>query len=675
MANPSYFEFVIRLPADVEEDLPGIPDSFIDWLCRESPELPEGSDLDPEQIEMPMVVLGQRIIKIILNAWRSITKQQDVKYYVQLEKVDSAFHLHVLVETCKVPSFTLGRHVNRIKEDIVRQVYQKVAPRIDDWFSIAKTRGGHKSNKIHSESYIDAYLLGKVQPELQWAWTNIPAYVSACLSLAERQELVKNHRIELGHRFSRSASISSSTGSTAPVIQTKSADRYMALVDWLVENGITTAKQWLQEDKDSYLSFHATGSSSRQVKSALENACEVMSLTKTAADYLIGKQVPEDITQNRIYKLFELNGYDPHYAGKILLGWCKREHGKRNTVWLFGPATTGKTILAEAIAHAVPFFGCVNWTNENFPFNDCVNKMLIWWEEGKMTTKIVESAKAILGGSQVRVDQKCKSSSPIEQTPVIITSNTPMYRVYDGNSTTFEHEKPLKDRMFCFEFLRPLDKTFGKVTKQEVKEFFAWAQAQDDVIVEDSFHVLKSRGVKRSHDCDPLPICPEGAEPKEATPTTEVINISAAAPPSSVDDGTASSADPPPPPPPDSAEVSLYKNKCSRHLALSIVKYVCRDCELLNKKGGDVCIMHNQEGCSQCFPGYEESIEPPVHKKSKTVCGQCHLLGNNFCTHYEPMVIGKLMRCTSCVIKYRNGVTLPPWGDCQMCMDLDELEQ
>lgn len=88
--------------------------------------------------------------------------------------------------------------------------------------------------------------------------------------------------------------------------------------------------------------------------------------------------------------MFELNGYDPAYAGRVLYGWCQKKFGKRNTIWVFGPnATAGKTNITEAISYVVLFYGCVNWTNENFPFNDCINKISIWWEEGKMTAKVV----------------------------------------------------------------------------------------------------------------------------------------------------------------------------------------------------------------------------------------------------------------------------------------------
>lgn len=157
--------------------------------------------------------------------------------------------------------------------------------------------------------------------------------------------------------------------------------------------------------------------------------------------------------------------------------WSMKNLGKRNTIWLFGPATTGKTNLAQAIAHASNCYGCVNWSNENFPWNDCHKKKLIWWEEGCMSQKFVEGAKAILGGTCCRVDVKGKSSTEIQQTPCILTSNTDMTntdmtRVIDGNQMSDEHKKPLQERMTKFFLKTVLKPTFGKITAEEVKSFF-----------------------------------------------------------------------------------------------------------------------------------------------------------------------------------------------------------
>lgn len=92
-----------------------------------------------------------------------------------------------------------------------------------------------------------------------------------------------------------------------------------------------------------------------------------MSLTKAASDCLV---VPHrlSIEHDRIGRIFHLHGCGPASAGSVVRGWCPRTSGQRNAVWLFGPAPTGKTSIAVAIAHAVPFYGRINWTSENFLF-------------------------------------------------------------------------------------------------------------------------------------------------------------------------------------------------------------------------------------------------------------------------------------------------------------------
>lgn len=291
----------------------------------------------------------------------------------------------------------------------------------------------------------------------------------------------------------------------------------MSVIDWLVENGITTEKAWLQKDKQSFLSYSARQTTQRQIKNALENAAKIMMLTKRAIDYIMADRPPIDITTNRIYRLMEMNGYDPVIAGSIFIGWLEKRFGKRNTIWLHGPATTGKTNIAEAIAHSVPFYGCVNVNNDNFPFNDCTDKMLIWWEEGRMTSKIVESAKAILGGSEIRIDQKCRSSQAVESTPVIITSNTDITVILDGNTIIGDHRDAIRDRVFCFELKRRLDDDFGKITKQEVKDFFKWAEI-NRIEIKPAFSVSDVQDYKRKR---PLVSTPDGGETTKETDASE----------------------------------------------------------------------------------------------------------------------------------------------------------
>lgn len=467
----SFYEVVVKLPSDLYDDLPGIGDAWIDAVCEENLHPPDTCDFDLSLVEPAYVTLGERIKQEIILEWSYRAGKH--RYFIQLEKGDQNFHMHVLLETLAVKGFVFARYASGFKQRIRERVYGGIEPLIPDWFEITKTKKAGGANAVHHENYIYNYLLPKKQSELQWAWTNIPTFELAALNLAERKRLVDERTAE---KLALEEEKRQNGSAQHVRLYGKAAERYMALVNWLVENGITSEKEWIKADQVSYLTQNATTNGRAQIKTALDNASRIMQLTKTATDYLVGLHPPADVTTNRVYRIFEMNGYDPQLAGSILLGWANRQFGKRNAIWLYGPATTGKTNIAEAIAHAVPFYGCVNWTNENFPFNDCVNKMLIWWEEGKMTAKIVESAKSILGGSRVRVDQKCKASQQIDSTPVIITSNTDMTMVVDGNTTTFEHREALEDRMFQFYLGKRLENDFGKIDKTEVREFFKWAE-------------------------------------------------------------------------------------------------------------------------------------------------------------------------------------------------------
>lgn len=625
----SFYEVIVRIPSDIEEHLPGIPDAFVDWIAGKEWELPECSDMDATLIDHPQLTIAEKVQREFLNEWQKIVKSEP-QYFVQFEKGDRYFHLHTLVETTGMKSMVLGRYLNQIKDKLRAQIYRGVEPQIPDWMAVSKTKTAG-ANRIRDKGYIPAYLLPKRQPELQWAWTNMEEYIRAALSLEERSRLVEEFKQD-----SRAVATSDSQQSQGSQIsgnprwRGRAVDKYMDLVSWLVERGITSEREWIREDQDSYLSHNATSAGRSSIKAALDNASRIMATTKCARDYLVGPDVPQDISRNRIWKIFNLNSYDPKYAGSILLGWCNKEYGKRNTVWLFGPATTGKTNIAEAIAHAVPFYGCVNWTNENFPFNDCVDKMVIWWEEGKMTAKVVESAKAILGGSMVRVDQKCKASQQIEQTPVIVTSNTNMCAVIDGNSTTFEHQQPLEDRMFKFELTRRLGPDFGKISKREVREFFAWADANRVPIN----HEFRVRKLMTLSTLGKRP-APEGEEPPEGINRAKKARTAPLEPRPSEEQHVSNYA-------------LRYVNKCSRHLSMSEMMFPCQICERMNY-GQNVCFTHGQKDCNSCFPDGQESA-------------------SLFSEASEGPESDPDLRCNTCKMRGRN---IP---NCILCAEVKEAE-
>lgn len=438
----------------------------------------------------PTYALEEEDLKFlrICRALLSVLKRHDpeLKYFAQAEEADS-HHCHVLVTSPKWSSYNIRNSLPSLKEDLNRKLFPGTTRAPEENFDIEPTKNKcRRSGKtvyrfVHKSSYILNYFYSKQTKPAEeeddavlWSWTNLPDFEGDCLNLDERLRRHKESQ-EIRHLEVKQKDEVGDILITKP---TPSQKRFMEVLDFLVRKAITTEKQWAAADRDSYLTLVASNSGRGQIKSALEQASRILKETTDAENYLVGETCPTDqeITENRIYKIMQLNGYNPLYVANLMYGWSKHAYGKRNTLWLFGPATTGKTIIAQAIAECVPFYAGVNWTNENFPFCNCPGKMLIWWEEGKMTQKIVETAKCILGGTRVPVDVKCKMAEICEPTPVIITSNTNMCQVYDGNSSSFEHTEPLQERMFRLHLYVKLPPTFGRVTKEEVKAFFKWGK-------------------------------------------------------------------------------------------------------------------------------------------------------------------------------------------------------
>lgn len=70
--------------------------------------------------------------------------------------------------------------------------------------------------------------------------------------------------------------------------------------------------------------------------------------------------------------------------------------GEKRTFGFMGPGID-KSKLACVMAHKIGRYGYVNWTGENFPFNDGVDKNLIWWKGGKLTEKNGRNGQSYYG--------------------------------------------------------------------------------------------------------------------------------------------------------------------------------------------------------------------------------------------------------------------------------------
>lgn len=246
-----FYEIVVKVPSDLDEHLPNISDSFVNWVSEKEWELPPDSDMDINLIEQTPLTMAKKLQRHFLTEWRSVSKAPEALFFVQFEKGESYFHLHILVETTGMKSMVLGRYLAQIRQKLVNRIYRGIEPTMPNWFAVTKTHNGAGwGNKVVDDCYIPNYLLPKTQPELQWEWTNMEQYISACLNLAEHKWLVAQHLTHVSQTQEQNRE-NQNPNSDAPVIRSKTSARYMELVGWLVECRIKSEKQWIQEDQQS----------------------------------------------------------------------------------------------------------------------------------------------------------------------------------------------------------------------------------------------------------------------------------------------------------------------------------------------------------------------------------------------------------------------------------------
>ena len=236
-----------------------------------------------------------------------------------------------------------------------------------------------------------------------------------------------------------------------------------------IESDCLTYEQLVDKHPELIIMMESQAGGNRLIEQTLNMVHIKLTQKYTAMTYLV-KRFPtfELALDNKVIRLLNFQGYNYWQVGHWLCCVLDKKSGKQNTVSFYGPASTGKTNLAKAIVNAVNLFGNVNHLNKNFVFNDCSNKLIVWWEEALMHTDWVEPAKCVLGGTTVRVDRKHKDSQLLPQPPCIISTNNNIYECVGGNHVSHVHCKPLKDRVVQLNFMKTLPQHFGEISTEEV---------------------------------------------------------------------------------------------------------------------------------------------------------------------------------------------------------------
>lgn len=261
---------------------------------------------------------------------------------------------------------------------------------------------------------------------------------------------------------------------------------------------ICTKEELTMLHPDLVIMFESSPGGSRTLDEVLEMHRVRVTRSHTALSYIL-KQYPENKfikPENKVVRLLNIQGYNPIQVGHWVATVLSKKAGKQNTLCFYGPASTGKTNLAKALANAVKIYGCVNHLNKNFVFNDCQSKLIAWWEECVMHNDWVEPAKCLMGGTTFRVDRKHKDSAEQPQTPLIISTNHDIYTVVGGNTVTTVHEKPIRDRVVQFNFMKTLPQNFGEISVADVADWLGWCAEDFDLSLD---------GFKKEWDIDVVP--------------------------------------------------------------------------------------------------------------------------------------------------------------------------
>lgn len=130
-----------------------------------------------------------------------------------------------------------------------------------------------------------------------------------------------------------------------------------------------------------------------------------------------------------VYKqllLFQLGDYEHVYHFcKQLYDVLNMSKPKRNTLIIVGEQCSGKNFFIDPITAAminVGYLGNPN-KNNNFAYQDCVNRRVIVWNEPNYDSAETDTLKMLLGGDTCPVRVKFREDCVVHRTPIIILSN------------------------------------------------------------------------------------------------------------------------------------------------------------------------------------------------------------------------------------------------------------
>lgn len=163
----------------------------------------------------------------------------------------------------------------------------------------------------------------------------------------------------------------------------------------------------------------------------------------------------EESTSKLEYFLSHQMGHETEEFINFLFNWLNKTSGKFNCLSIVGPPSSGKTYFARILKHAMITSGQIANMNRNstFPFNNCVNKRLLHWDEPNFEPSAIENLKLLFSGDELSANIKYQNFTTIVRTPVICTANMEVFPLDSAFNCrikryTFQNFPELKDWMY-----------------------------------------------------------------------------------------------------------------------------------------------------------------------------------------------------------------------------------
>lgn len=112
-----------------------------------------------------------------------------------------------------------------------------------------------------------------------------------------------------------------------------------------------------------------------------------------------------------------------------LINVTEKQLPKRNTMFIKGKPNCGKTWFVNMLAAFYLNVGNVkNFVRgQNFPFNDCVNRRILIWNEPSIMLSAFDTLKQLTEGDHISVAVKYQGDTVLHRTPLIFTSNKQIF--------------------------------------------------------------------------------------------------------------------------------------------------------------------------------------------------------------------------------------------------------